>query len=97
MDYKNCFTCKQELPLNAFNPSSMKYQLKTDKNVMRVCKKCTFFKSIKQLSMIKYNFEIMKFDENFKVENNLVRDILLAKIIWSFSFKSAIKLKIKNI
>jgi hypothetical protein len=43
------------------------------------------------------NFEIMKFDENFKVENNLVRDILLAKIIWSFSVKSAIKLKIKNI
>jgi hypothetical protein len=62
MDYKNCFTCKQELPLNAFNPSSMKYQLKTDKNVMRVCKKCTFFKVIKQLSMIKYNFEIMKFE-----------------------------------
>lgn len=62
MDYKNCFTCKQELPLDAFNPSSMKYQLKTDKNVMRVCKKCTFFKAIKQLSMIKYNFEIMKFE-----------------------------------
>lgn len=62
MDFKNCFTCKQELPLDAFSVSNMKYQLKTDKGVLRVCKKCTFFSAIKKLSMVKYNFETRKFD-----------------------------------
>ena len=59
---KQCFSCKQTLPLDSFNKSNMKYQLKSDMGTVRVCKNCTFIKTINTLSMVKYNYEDRKFE-----------------------------------
>lgn len=59
---KQCFSCKQILPLDSFNKSNMKYQLKSDMGTVRVCKNCTFIKTINTLSMVEYNYEDRKFE-----------------------------------
>jgi hypothetical protein len=62
MESKKCFTCKIEKPLNQFDIDRMKYQLKSDKGTCKVCKECELNKALKTLSIIRYNFEIMKFE-----------------------------------
>jgi predicted metal-binding protein len=62
MESKKCFTCKIEKTLNQFDVDRMEYQLKTDKGTCKVCKDCELNKALKTLSIIRYNFEIMKFE-----------------------------------
>lgn len=59
---KVCFTCKMDLPLKEFSKSNMKYQLKTDLGRMRVCKVCTFKRTVSSLKTVKYNYEERKFE-----------------------------------
>lgn len=59
---KKCFSCRQTLPLDSFSKSNMKYQLKSDMGTVRVCKTCTFMKTIKTLSKVQYNYEDKKFE-----------------------------------
>jgi predicted metal-binding protein len=62
MESKKCFTCNIEKPLNQYDIDRMKYQLKSDKGTCKVCRECNVNKALKTLSIIRYNFEIMKFE-----------------------------------
>lgn len=56
------------LPLENFTENKRQYTLKTDLGRNRVCKLCTFERSVKSKSLIQYNFEIRKFD-NIKFDD----------------------------
>ena len=62
METKQCFTCKQELPLSDLDVDTRKYQLKADKGTCKVCKECEYEKALVDMSTIKVNFETNKFD-----------------------------------
>ena len=73
---KECFYCKIEKPLSEFNIDRRKYQLKADKGTCKVCNECYREKSIKDKSVIFFNFdidkfEIIKFDTEQEVINYL--------------------------
>ena len=67
-DSKKCFSCKIEKPLSQFKPDKRKYQLKADKKTCKVCNSCEFDRASKDLSVVRFNFEIEKF-EVIKFEN----------------------------
>lgn len=62
MDKKICFACKQNLSLEDYCDSNMKYQLKSDLGKVRVCKVCNFKKAVENLKLVNYNFEDKKFE-----------------------------------
>ena len=59
---KNCFRCKELLPLSDFKVDNRKYQLKADMGTCKVCKKCELERTLKDLSTVKYNYELEKFE-----------------------------------
>jgi hypothetical protein len=59
---KNCFLCKELLPLSDFKVDNRKYQLKADMGTCKVCKKCELERTLKDLSTVKYNYELEKFE-----------------------------------
>jgi hypothetical protein len=59
---KQCFECRRMLLLDNFTDNKRQYTLKTDLGKNRVCKVCTFERSVKSKSLIQYNFEESKFD-----------------------------------
>lgn len=65
---KNCFLCKELLPLEEFDVDNRKYQLKADMGTCKVCKKCELERAIRDLSTVKFNYETNKF-EVIKFEN----------------------------
>ena len=65
---KKCFLCKELLPLEEFDVDNRKYQLKTDMGTCKVCRKCELERAIRDLSTVKFNYEINKF-EVIKFEN----------------------------
>jgi hypothetical protein len=62
METKQCFTCKQELPLSEFDIDRKDYQVKADKGTCKVCKECEYKRAVEQMSTIKFNFGTNKFD-----------------------------------
>ena len=65
---KQCFSCRRTLPLESFTENKRHYTLKTDHGRNRVCKICTFERSVKSKSLVQYNFEENKFD-NIKFDD----------------------------
>lgn len=65
---KQCFSCRRMLPLENFTENKRHYTLKTDLGRNRVCKICVFESSVKNLTIIHYNFEQRKFD-NIKFDD----------------------------
>ncbi len=65
---KKCFLCKELLPLEEFDVDNRKYQLKADMGTCKVCRKCELERAIRDLSTVKFNYEINKF-EVIKFEN----------------------------
>jgi len=56
------------LPLESFTENRRHYTLKTDLGRNRVCKICTFERSVKSQSLVQYNFEEKRFD-NIKFDD----------------------------
>jgi hypothetical protein len=56
------------LSLDNFTDNKRQYTLKTDLGKNRVCKICTFDRSVKSKSLVQYNFEENKFD-NIKFDD----------------------------
>lgn len=54
--------------MESFNENKRLYTLKTDHGRNRVCKICTFERSVKNISLVQYNFEDKKFD-NIKFDD----------------------------
>jgi hypothetical protein len=50
------------LELDSFTENRRHYTLKTDLGRNRVCKICTFERSVKNRSLVQYNFEDKRFD-----------------------------------
>lgn len=65
---KQCFECRRMLPLDSFTENRRQYTLKTDLGKNRVCKICTFERSVKSKSLVQYNFDENKFD-NIKFDD----------------------------
>jgi hypothetical protein len=65
---KKCFKCKELLALDKFNVDNRKYQLPADKGTCKVCIKCEIERTLNDLSTVKFNYEIDKF-EVIKFEN----------------------------
>lgn len=57
-----CFKCKQYKVLNEFKENTRKYQLKAYKGKCLVCIDCDFNIALKDLSVIRFNSEIEKFE-----------------------------------
>ena len=71
---KECFNCKELLPLSEYKVSRKSGLLKSDLGRCRVCRKCELERAIRDLSTVKFNYEINKF-EVIKFENeNEVRE-----------------------
>ena len=69
METNECFHCKIKKPLEDFDINRRKYQIKADKGRCIGCKQCYREKSIKDKSVILFNFEINNFDIiKFKTE-----------------------------
>jgi hypothetical protein len=56
------------LSLDSFTENRRHYTLKTDLGRNRVCKICTFERSVKSHSLVQYNFEDKRFD-NIKFDD----------------------------
>jgi len=54
--------------LESFTENRRHYTLKTDLGRNRVCKICTFERSVKSQSLVQYNFEEKRFD-NIKFDD----------------------------
>jgi hypothetical protein len=65
---KKCFNCKELLTLDKFDIDKIKYQLKSDKGTCKVCIECEIERTLNDLSTVKFNYEINKF-EVIKFEN----------------------------
>ena len=65
-----CFKCKQHKELNNFKENKRAYQVKAYKGKCLVCIDCDFKRALNDLSVIRFNFEINKF-EITKFKNDL--------------------------
>lgn len=73
---KKCFHCKIEKPLEEFSINRRKYQIKADQGRCIGCKQCYLEKSIKDKSVIFYNFEAEKFEIiKFETEQEVINFI----------------------
>ena len=52
-----CFTCKIDKPLSKYKDNNMRYQVKSYNGKCIVCKECSFKKALKELSIVRYDFE----------------------------------------
>lgn len=74
---KECFYCKIEKPLDDYQINRRKYQVKADKGRCISCKQCFLEQSIKDMSVIYFNFEINKYEiVNFETEQEVINFIL---------------------
>lgn len=73
---KKCFYCKIEKPLEAYQVNNRKYQVKADKGRCISCKQCFMEQSIKDLSVIYFNFEINKYEiVKFETKEQVIKFI----------------------
>lgn len=73
---KKCFYCKIEKPLNEFSLDRRKYQIKADLGTCKGCKQCYLEQSIRDLSVIYFDFEIDKFViEKFETKEEVIKFI----------------------
>ena len=76
METKECFRCKERLPLHAFAKAS-KFVLKCDLGTCRVCKLCEIERANNDLSIVSYNkkfhaYDVIKFRNKEEVENYFI-------------------------
>jgi hypothetical protein len=74
MNTKQCFNCKERLPIEDFQPDNRKYQVPADKGKCKVCIKCTLKKAIVNLEVFHFCFEAndfitVKFENSIEVIN----------------------------
>lgn len=70
---KKCFYCNIEKPLSEYSIDRRKYQIKADLGTCKGCKQCYLEKSIKDLSVIFFNFEINKYEiVKFETEQEVI-------------------------
>lgn len=62
MRVKKCFLCKVAKSLYEYDPDRRKYQLKPDMNTCKVCKICDYNRALNELSVVRYDYEIEKFE-----------------------------------
>ena len=73
VDCKKCFLCKELKHLSEYDPDNRKYQLKPDLNTCKVCKVCDFNRALKELSVVRFNFETTKFEViNFENQEQVI-------------------------
>lgn len=73
---KKCFYCKIEKPLKEFSVDRRKYQIKADLGTCKGCKQCYLKKSIKDLSVIYFDFELNKYIiEKFETAEEVIKFI----------------------
>lgn len=73
---KKCFYCKIEKPLNCFSINKRKYQVKEEKGRCISCKQCFLEQSIKDLSVIYFDFELNKYIiEKFETAEEVIKFI----------------------
>lgn len=76
MESKKCFYCKIEKPLSDFKIDRRKYQIKSDLGTCKSCKQCFLEQSIKDLSVIYFDFELNKFViEKFETAEEVIKFI----------------------
>jgi hypothetical protein len=76
---KTCFTCKEEKPLSEFAINRMKYQVKSDLGHCIVCYECEAAKALRDLSVIRYNFDTGKFEvHKFETEEEVINFLNLS-------------------
>lgn len=73
---KKCFYCKIEKPLEYFSINKRKYQVKQEKGRCISCKQCFLEQSIKDLSVIYFDFELNKYIiEKFETAEEVIKFI----------------------
>lgn len=73
---KKCFYCKIEKPLDDFSINKRKYQVKKEKGRCISCKQCFLEQSIKDLSVIYFDFELNKYIiEKFETAEEVIKFI----------------------
>lgn len=73
---KKCFYCKVEKPLGNFSINKRKYQVKADKGRCISCKQCYLEQSIKDLSVIYFDFESNKYIiDKFETKEQVIKFI----------------------
>ena len=73
METLKCFECKIEKPLSKYRPNRRHYQVKANKGMCIICKKCVFHSAITKLYVVRYNFDENKFEIiKFKDANEAV-------------------------
>jgi hypothetical protein len=76
METLKCFECKVDKPLSKYTPNRRTYQIKANKGVCIVCKKCVLHNAITKLQVVRYNFDESKFEIiKFKDANEAVEFI----------------------
>jgi hypothetical protein len=76
METLKCFECKIEKSLSKYAPNRRKYQIKSNKGMCMVCKKCCLHNAITKLQVVRYNFDESKFEIiKFKDANEAVEFI----------------------
>ena len=76
METLKCFECKIEKSLSKYAPNRRKYQVKANKGMCIICKKCSLYNAITKLYVVRYNFDESKFDIiKFKDANEAVEFI----------------------
>lgn len=86
MDSKKCFQCKKELLLSEFDIDRRKYQIKADKGRCKVCKECEYMNALRDMSVIRFNFDenkfiITKFETKKEVNNFFNKKMIKGKEI----------------
>lgn len=61
VEEKVCFTCKVSKKLGLFNIDRRKYQLPSDKGRCKVCISCERDRALKEMSVIRFDFDLNDF------------------------------------
>ena len=73
MQTLRCFECKIEKPLSKYKPNRRLYQVKANKGMCIICKKCVLYNALTKLYVVRYNFDENKFEIiKFKDANEAV-------------------------
>ena len=74
MNTKQCFNCKEHLPLEDYHLDRRKYQVPADKGRCKVCIKCELKRALKNMEIMVFSFKendfiTTKFADSFEVIN----------------------------